>query len=82
LASIFASLNHKDYKHAQELLFADGQLFQIIGKVSDAPHEDDREKPRVINKTKLQKQQEQQQKEIQEQELREKLQLLKQKWAA
>ena len=83
LDTVLSSLNGKDYKQAQELMFADEQLSKLVWKAADAQECDEQdERPKVINKTKQLKQEQQRQRELQDKEWKEKANLLRQKRAA
>lgn len=83
ISAILLSLNHKDAKFAQELLFADDELSKITRSSfhGEEPQQEE-SRPRVFNKTKLMRQEAEQIRAQQEQELQQKIRQLQLKWSA
>lgn len=83
ISEILLSLNGKDSKFAEQLLFADDELSRRTRSVFYVEETEQEEtKHRSFNKTKRMREEAQKQKDIQNQELQEKIKMLKEHRAA
>ncbi len=83
IADILSSMGHIDSKFAEQLLFADEEISQLMTATLHV--EDDQQdeiQVRSFNKTKRMREEAQKQKDLQNQELQEKIKMLKEHRAA
>jgi hypothetical protein len=83
IADILSSMGHKDAKFAEQLLFADEEISQLMrAALHVEDNQQEKTQVRSFNKTKRMREETQKQKNLQNQELQEKLKMLKEHRAA